>query len=83
MLHSKYKRNLDVFMLGMTLLHAVFKFDLNYEKYRELIDRMTSLKHPWSSAKEALHYTKQYLKKLRNTRLTVSRKSSTQQQAKN
>jgi serine/threonine protein kinase len=83
MLHSKYKRNLDVFMLGMTLLHAVFKFELNYEKYRELIDRMTSLKHPWSSAKEALHYTKQYLKKLRNTSLTVSRKSRPMQQAKN
>lgn len=81
MLHKKYKRNLDVFMLGMTLLHAVFKFDLNYEKYRELIDRMTSLKHPWSSAKEALNYTKHYLERLRQTRLTVTRKNN--QQAKN
>ena len=81
MLHTKYKRNLDVFMLGMTLLHAVFKYDLNYEKYRELIDRMTSLKHPWSSAKTALHYTKQYLKKVSQSRLTVTRKNS--QQAKN
>lgn len=77
MLHKKYKRNLDVFMLGMTLLHAVFKYDLNYMKYRELIDRMTSLKHPWSSAKEALRYTKQYLKKISRSRLTVRRKGST------
>lgn len=81
MLHKKYKRNLDVFMLGMTLLQAVFKSDLNYEKYRDLIDRLTSLEHPWSSAKEALHYTKQYLENLRQTRVTISRKNT--QQSKN
>jgi len=60
-LNKKYKRNFDVFMLGMTMLHAVYKFNLKYERYQELIGRMTSLTHPWTSAKEALNYTKKYL----------------------
>jgi len=75
-LHNKYKRNLDVFMLGMTLLHAVFRYNLNYEKYRYLIDRMTSLIHPWSSAKEALHYTKNYFNKNTQSIRSLTRKNT-------
>ena len=62
-LRKKYKLNLDVFMVGMTLLHAVFRYNLDYTKYRHLIDRLTSITHPWRSAKEALHHVKELIQK--------------------
>lgn len=68
-LNKKYKRNFDIFMLGMTMLHAVYKFNLKYERYQELIDHMTSLTHPWTSAKEALTYTKKYLDRVQRSRI--------------
>lgn len=61
-LRNKYKRNFDVFMVGMTMLHSVFRYNLDYDKYKPLIDKLTSLKHPLTSAKEALRYITAHLK---------------------
>jgi hypothetical protein len=53
-LMSKYLYSFDIFMLGMTILHAIYKYDLNYLKYRPLIDKFTSLSDPVKNAIEAL-----------------------------
>lgn len=52
-LFRRYKDSYDVFMLGLTALHAVILYTLDYEPYRETIERMTSLQTPLN-AKEAL-----------------------------
>ena len=54
-LMTKYAYSLDVFMLGMAMLHAVFKYDLNYDRYGPLIEKFTSLESPVKNAIEALH----------------------------
>jgi len=51
---TKYAYSLDVFMLGMAMLHAVFKYDLSYAKYGPLIEKFTSLESPVKNAFEAL-----------------------------
>lgn len=51
---SKYAYSLDIFMLGMAMLHAVYKYDLNYAKYGPLIEKFTSLTNPVRNAFEAL-----------------------------
>jgi len=52
-LFRRYKDSYDVFMLGLTALHAVILYNLEYEPYRETIERMTSLQTPLN-ASEAL-----------------------------
>ena len=51
---TRYAYSLDVFMLGMAMLHAVYKYDLNYAKYGPLIEKFTSLTDPVRNAFEAL-----------------------------
>ena len=53
MLFRKYKDSYDVFMLGMTALHAVILHKLDYEPYKTTIERMTSLQTPLN-ANEAI-----------------------------
>ena len=52
-LHYKYMYSFDVFMLGMTILHAVFKYKLDYAKYAAIIDKFTSLTDPLRNAFDA------------------------------
>jgi serine/threonine protein kinase len=52
-LFRMYKDSFDVFMLGMTALHAVVLYKLDYTVFQPIIERMTSLKYPLG-AKEAL-----------------------------
>jgi hypothetical protein len=52
----KYAYSFDIFMLGMTILHAVYKYKLNYEKYRSIILKFTSLKEPVRNAIDALNF---------------------------
>ena len=49
---------MDVFMLGMTLLHAVHSYNLDYKKYKPIIDKFTSLIDPPKSAEDALEFLK-------------------------
>jgi hypothetical protein len=55
----KYAYSFDIFMLGMTILHAVYKYKLQYEKYRAIILKFTSLKDPVRNAIEALSFVTQ------------------------
>jgi serine/threonine protein kinase len=52
-LHYKYMYSFDIFMLGMTILHAVFKYKLDYAKYAAIIDKFTSLTDPLRNAFDA------------------------------
>ena len=52
-LFAKYKESFDVFMLGMTALHSVIVFNLDYKEYKPIIEQLTSLEAP-INAKEAL-----------------------------
>ena len=56
-----FKGKYDVFMFGNTILQAVILYNLDYEKYKPLIDRFTSLKNPLN-ASQALKVAKQILK---------------------
>lgn len=60
-LFELYKESFDVFMLGMTGLHAIFKYNLDFEKYRPLIDAFTSLNSPLNPV-DALKYAKKFFK---------------------
>ena len=57
-LHKLYGKTFDLFMLGMTILHAVYKYKLDYETYKPIINRLTSLKHPETPLLETLVYCK-------------------------
>jgi len=52
-LHYKYMYSSDIFMLGMTILHAVFKYKLDYATYAAIIDKFTSLTDPLRNAFDA------------------------------
>lgn len=52
-LAKKYVYTFDIFMLGMTMLHAVFKFGLEIDKFMPVIDKFTSLINPVKNAFEA------------------------------
>jgi len=55
-LRSKYLYSFDVFMLGMTILHAVYKYKLDYTKYKPIIDKFTSLIDPVHNAFAAMDF---------------------------
>ena len=61
-LFEKYKDTFDVFSFGMTILYAVIHFKLDYQKYKPLIEALTSLKDPLN-AKEGLAFAKKFFKK--------------------
>lgn len=52
-LHAKYLYSFDVFMLGVTMLHAVHKYNLDAAKYLPIINKFTSLLEPVKNAIEA------------------------------
>jgi hypothetical protein len=52
-LAKKYTYTFDIFMLGMTMLHAIFKFGLEIDRFMPLINRFTSLTNPVKNAFEA------------------------------
>ena len=56
----KYAYSFDVFMLGMTMLHAVYKYKLDFDKYKGLIFKFTSLKDPVKNAIEASRIVKEF-----------------------
>jgi len=56
----KYAYSFDIFMLGMTMLHAVHKYKLDFDKYKGLIFKFTSLKDPVKNAIEALRIVKEF-----------------------
>jgi serine/threonine protein kinase len=41
-----YKYNFDVFMLGMTVLHAVIEENLPWDTYKPIVEQFTSLQRP-------------------------------------
>lgn len=53
-LFLRYKKSFDFFMLGMTLVHGVYKFSLNYETYKPIIYALTSLENPISDVKDVM-----------------------------
>jgi hypothetical protein len=73
---TKYAYSLDVFMLGMAMLHAVYKYDLSYAKYGPLIEKFTSLTDPVRNAFEALRIAETHLFPRARGRGSSSRGSS-------
>ena len=55
-LFTKYAYSFDIFMLGMAILHCVYKYKLDFEKYKAVIFKFTSLKNPVRNAIEAKHF---------------------------
>ncbi len=49
-LYKKYARSFDVFAVGMMLLYTVYDQDLDYEKYKPLIEKLTNLLEPLDAA---------------------------------
>jgi len=45
-LYKIYLRSFDIFALGMTILYAVFKYNLDYASYKQVVDTFTSIKNP-------------------------------------
>ena len=45
-LKEKFKDTYDTFMFGNTILQAAIIYNLDYEKYRPLVESMTSLENP-------------------------------------
>jgi len=74
-LFETYKKSFDIFMAGMTLLHAVHRFSLNYNTYKPIIEVLTSIKNPITDPKIALKIVQAHLKNLPKTR-SKTRKSS-------
>jgi hypothetical protein len=55
-LARKYRYTFDVFMLGMTMLHAVYKYRLSEDRYLPVINKFTSLLDPVKNAIEAKEF---------------------------
>jgi hypothetical protein len=62
-LAKKYRYTFDVFMLGMTMLHAVFKYRLSEQIYLPIINKFTSLLDPVKNAFEAKELLISHLEK--------------------
>ena len=52
-----FKGRYDTFMFGNTILQAVIIYNLEYEKYRPLVEALTSLNNPLN-AEQALKLVK-------------------------
>ena len=59
-LSAKYAYSFDVFMLGMTMLHAVHRYKLDFDIYKVPIMKFISLKDPVKNAIEASQLIKTY-----------------------
>lgn len=55
-LATKYAYSFDIFMLGMAILNCVYKYKLDFEKYKAVIFKFTSLKNPVKNAIEAKQF---------------------------
>jgi hypothetical protein len=60
---EKYKDTFDVFSFGMTLMYGIIHFNLDYDKYKPLIETLSSIKKP-IDASEALVFAKKFFRKL-------------------
>jgi len=60
-IRQKFRNTYDTFMFGNTILQAIIVHNLDYERYKPLIDAMTSLKEPLTAA-DALKLSKKFLK---------------------
>jgi hypothetical protein len=58
---KKFTDTFDVFAFGMTVLYAVIHFKLDFQKYKPLIEALTSLKDPLN-AKQGLAFSKKFFK---------------------
>ena len=59
-LAKKYRYTFDIFMLGMTMLHAVYKYRLSTETYMPIINKFTSLLDPVKNAIEAKEFLRSH-----------------------
>jgi len=57
-LHKLYAKTFDLFMLGLTILHAVYKYKLDYKTYKPIIDKLTDLENPETPILETIVYCK-------------------------
>jgi len=53
-LYEDHGATFGLFQLGMTALHAVFRYDLDYARFRPIIERLASLTDPFRDAQHAL-----------------------------
>lgn len=55
---NKYKYSSNIYQLGMVMIYAIHKYKLDYNKYKNIINKFTSLTHPVKNAKDALDFVK-------------------------
>jgi serine/threonine protein kinase len=60
-LFQRYGPSSDLYQLGITVALLMYKHDLNTPKYQRVMERLTSLAHPFRSAKEALPWIRKTL----------------------
>lgn len=53
---NKYKYTFDIFRLGTIMINIIYKNKLDYNKYKDIINKFTSLTNPPKNAKDALHF---------------------------
>ena len=61
-LFRMYKNTFDIFMVGITLIHAIYRYKLEKKKYMPLAEKLFSIINPIRDAKEALHIARTYIK---------------------
>lgn len=59
---NRYKYSSNIYQLGMVMIYAIHKYNLDYNKYKNIINRFTSLTHPLKNAKDAINFVKKNLK---------------------
>lgn len=67
-LKERFKNSFDIFMLGMTILHATHMYNLPFSRYEILIRIFVSLRNPVENAKRALSIAKSILEEKKNNK---------------
>lgn len=57
-LNAKYKNTYDIYMFGIAIIYAIFKYKLNPDKYKPLVEKFTSLLNPVKDAEDAIKWVK-------------------------
>lgn len=60
-LFKRYGPSSDLYQLGISMALLMYKHDLTTPKYQHVMERLTSLTHPFRSAKEALPWIRKAL----------------------
>jgi serine/threonine protein kinase len=58
---EKYKYTSDIYMFGIAIIYALYKFKINPDKFEPIVEKFTSLKQPVKNAQDAIHFIETHL----------------------